>query len=95
MTALPGLGSLPRNPADDWNGAKAGTPAGGWECRQDDLIGAGEDRGRHGQAERLRGLEIDDQLEPGRLLDRQIGGLCALQNPSSVYPLQTVYLPEV
>src|SRR6266436_8378970 len=26
----------------------------------DDLIGAGEDRGRHGAAERLGGLEIDD-----------------------------------
>jgi len=50
-------------------------------CRlgADDLIGAGEDRGRHGQAERLRGLEIDDQLEPGRLLDRQIGGLSPLR----------------
>ena len=29
------------------------------------------------EAERLRGLEIDDQLEFGRLLDRQIGGLRA------------------
>ncbi len=36
------------------------------------------------QAERLGGLEIDDQLECRRLLDRQIGGLGALEDPSGV-----------
>jgi hypothetical protein len=35
----------------------------------DDFVGAGEDGGRHGQAERLGGVEIDDQLECRRLLD--------------------------
>ena len=35
----------------------------------DDLIGACEDRLRHGEAERLRCLEIDDQLEFGWLFD--------------------------
>jgi hypothetical protein len=34
----------------------------------DDLVGAGENRGRDGQAERLGGLEIDHQLQFGRLL---------------------------
>ena len=48
----------------------------------DDLVGAGEDRGRDGQAERRGGFEIDDQLEGRRLLDRQIGGLDALENLS-------------
>ena len=37
--------------------------------------GAGEDRWRHGKAERLGGLEIDDQLEDGRLLYRHISRL--------------------
>jgi hypothetical protein len=36
----------------------------------DYLVGAGEQQGRNGQAERLRGFEIDDQLELGWLLDR-------------------------
>jgi len=31
----------------------------------DHLVGAGENRIRHGQAEGLGGLEIDDELEPG------------------------------
>src|SRR2546426_3309027 len=29
----------------------------------DDLVGAGEDRWRHGEAERFSGLEIDDRSE--------------------------------
>ena len=50
----------------------------------DDLVSAGEDRWRHGQAECLCGVKIDDQFEIGRLLDRQIGRLVALQDPSGV-----------
>src|SRR5690349_3929004 len=50
----------------------------------DDLVGAGEDRWRHGEAKRLRGLEIDDQLELGRLLDWQIGRSGAFENPPDV-----------
>src|SRR4051812_18402870 len=36
----------------------------------DDLVGTGEHGLRHGEPQGLRGLEIDDQLELGRLLHR-------------------------
>ena len=49
-------------------------------CLFDDLVGAGEDRWRHSEGERRGRLEVDDQLEPGRLLDPQIGGLRAAQH---------------
>ena len=35
---------------------------------------------RHVEAERLSGLEVDDELELGRLFDRNVSGLCAVQN---------------
>ena len=35
------------------------------------------------EAERLGGLEVDDELELRRLLDRQIGRLLALENAST------------
>src|SRR5262249_58100083 len=38
----------------------------------DHLVGAGEQSRWHVEAERLRGLEIYDKLELGRLLDRQV-----------------------
>jgi hypothetical protein len=44
----------------------------------------GEDRWRDCEAERLGGLQVDHQLEMGRLLDRQIGGLGALEDLSGV-----------
>ena len=48
------------------------------------LIGEREQPVGHVEAERARGLEIDDELEPGRLVDRQIGGLLALEHARGV-----------
>src|SRR5262245_26133685 len=50
----------------------------------DHLVGEGEQLIRHNEAECLRGFEIDDELDFGRLQHRQIGGLCTLENPSNI-----------
>ena len=42
-----------------------------WALLFNYFVGTREHCGRNFEAERLGGLEIDDQLEPGRLLDRQ------------------------
>jgi len=44
----------------------------------DYLVGAGEQRGWDGEAERLCSLEIDDHLDLGRKFNRQIARLRAL-----------------
>src|SRR6267142_1754837 len=60
----------------------------------DDLVGAGEDRWRDREAERLGGVEIDDQLEPRWLLYRQIGGHGALEDLSGVGAEQAIHARE-
>src|SRR5262249_15877792 len=45
----------------------------------DPLVGAGEQRGRHFEAERLGSLKVEHQLVFSRRLHRQIGGLLALE----------------
>ena len=57
----------------------------------DDFVGRGDQRRRNGEAEGFGGLQIDDQLETRRLLDRQFAGLGAFQDlvrwkPSFVMP---------
>src|SRR5438105_8121649 len=46
----------------------------------DHLVGAGEECRWHNDAKRLCGLQIDHQLELGRLFDRQVGRLRTLEN---------------
>src|SRR5438132_11287815 len=46
----------------------------------DHLVGAGDERRRDVKAKRLRGLEVNDQLELRRLLHRKLAGLRALEN---------------
>src|SRR5262252_10485282 len=46
----------------------------------DHFVGAGKQHRRHVEAERLSGLEIDDQLELGWLLDWQVCGLSTPEN---------------
>src|SRR3954447_8601573 len=51
----------------------------------DDLIGADEQRLRHGEAECFGSLKIDYQLDPRWLLDRQISGPGAFEDLSGIY----------
>jgi hypothetical protein len=46
----------------------------------DDLVRSQQDGLRDRQAQRLRGFEVDDQLERGGLLDREIRRLYSFEN---------------
>src|SRR5215470_15841405 len=46
----------------------------------DHLIGPCQQRRRNGQAQSLRGLEVDDEFESSRLLNRKVSGLDAFEN---------------
>jgi hypothetical protein len=50
----------------------------------DHLVGAGEQRWRHREAERLRSLEIDHQFVLGRVLHRQVARFLALEDAIDV-----------
>ena len=50
----------------------------------DHLVGTCEQRRRHGEADRLGGLKVDDELELGRGLHRQVGRLLALEDAIDV-----------
>src|SRR5262245_40702347 len=56
----------------------------------DHLVGTTEQRDREGEAERLRGLESDNELKFHRLLDRQGGRFFAFENPRGVATGETI-----
>jgi hypothetical protein len=51
----------------------------------DHLVGTSEEGRRHFQAKRLGGLQIDDEIELGRLLDREVSGLCSAHNLVDIF----------
>src|SRR5215470_15785202 len=59
-------------------------PPSGAGILLDHLVGAGEHAGRHLDAQRLRGLEIDHQLVLRWGLHRKVGRLLALENAVDV-----------
>jgi len=52
----------------------------------DRLVGAADQGNRHGDAERFGGRHIDVELDLGRLLNGQVGGLLASENPPRINP---------
>src|SRR5438093_4579117 len=61
----------------------------------DRFIGACQERYRRIKSERLRGLEVDDELEFIRKLDRQIAGLFALKDSIDVGCGASVELADI
>src|SRR5215471_20522955 len=61
------------------------------------LVGAGDQLERHGEAERLGGLEIDGELKFGGFLNRELGRFRSLENtiniPRSLLPQVVIVYP--
>ena len=55
-----------------------------WRRLFDHLVGAGKQRRRHGEAEGLGSLQVDDRLVLGRRLHRQVGRFFALEDAVDV-----------
>jgi hypothetical protein len=61
----------------------------------DHLVGALLEKPRHFEAKRLSSLEIDHQLEPSRLHNRQVSRFSAFKNPASVDAHLSVSIGDV
>jgi hypothetical protein len=61
----------------------------------DHLVGAGEQRWRHLEAERFGSFEVDYQLVFGRRLNRQVGRLLALEDAINVADRRTELAHDV
>src|SRR5262245_5094343 len=86
--------SWPRTSAFQYPGNLLAGLIQGWPVSPaslfDYLVGAGEQRLRHREVEGPGGFEVDKQLEFRGLLDRQIGGLRAVEDLSGVNALKAV-----
>src|SRR6516164_8065486 len=58
----------------------------------DHLVGAGEQRWRHVDGERLGGREINDHVEFCRLRDRQVGRFLAFEDAAAIDADELVYV---
>jgi hypothetical protein len=61
----------------------------------DHLVSAGDERRRHFEAERLRGLEVNHQLVLRRCLHRQVCGLLALEDAIDVVGCPTILFDRI
>ena len=64
----------------------------------DHLVGANEQRDRHGDAERLGSLQVDNEIVFGRKLHRQLARILALEdaiNVSRRLPVLVSYIRPV
>jgi hypothetical protein len=53
-----------------------------------------DDQGRDHNSERLGSLHVEDQLDPRRLHDREVGGLFSLENSASVDAREAIAIRE-